>query len=212
MDTHDTQEISIRIVDDDEGFRTGIQRILDTVGLESVCYESVSDYLDAETYDLPGCMLLDLYMPGATGIDLWNVLADNELRLPTIFISARGDVPISVRTLKEGAIDFLTKPVEAKRLLESVRRALRVDTHQRVEYKRVKALISKYETLAKLERAVFRGVVSGKLNKQLAGELDKCERTIKTYRAQVMSKFDVNNLPDLVRIGELLERIYSDIE
>lgn len=197
---------TVRIVDDDEGFRGGLRRVLNAVGLQVVCYGSVADYVSVETYEQPGCMLLDIYMPGASGIELWDTLASNELRLPTIFISGCSDVPTSVKTLKEGAIDFLTKPVATPRLLESIRRAFCVDVHQRDEYFKLRALLSKYEALEKAEQAVFHGVVAGKLNKQLAGELNKCERTIKTYRAQVMSTFDVTNLPDLVRIARLLQR------
>lgn len=203
---------TIRIVDDDEGFRVGLQRLLNASGLDTVCYGSADECLEADSLDVPGCMLLDIYMPGLNGLDFWETLAHHRLRLPTIFVSACGDVPTSVKTLKEGAIDFLSKPIDMPRLLESVRRALYVDVVQRAEHSKIQAFVARYETLARVERAVFRGIVDGKLNKQLAGELDKCERTIKTYRAQVMSKLNVATLPDLVRVARLLKRSNQSIE
>jgi len=196
----------VRIVDDDDGFRNGLTRVLNASGLETISYRCAGEYLIAESEDSPGCVLLDICMPGPSGLDLWDALTARELSPPTIFISACSDVPISVRAMKAGAIDFITKPVEIPRLLEAVRHALSVDSIRRAEYVHRQEIAQKYETLESLERQVFLGVIDGKLNKQLAAQLYKCERTIKTYRAQMMSKLDVTSLPELVRIARLLAR------
>src|SRR5215831_6298678 len=202
----------VRIVDDDEGFRKSLVRVLNASGLETVSYGCVGDYLLAETEDSPGCMLLDIYMPGPSGLDLWDALTAREVSLPTIFITGCGDVSTSVRAMKAGAIDFLSKPVEVPRLLEAVYHALQVDMERRAEHIHRQEIADRYETLESVERAVFFGVVNGKLNKQLAAELDKCERTIKTYRAQMMTKLHVTSLPDLVRMARLLNSPRPKIE
>ncbi len=206
MDAHSQigKQAKVRIVDDDDGFRTGLTRVLNASGLETVSYSCAGEYLIAELDDSPGCVLLDIYMPGPSGLDLWDALAARNQRPPTIFISACSDVPISVRAMKAGAIDFITKPIELPRLLWSVHHALSVDATRRAEHLNTQAVRDRYETLENEERAVFCGIVKGKLNKQLAGELNKCERTIKTYRAQMMSKLNVTSLPELVRMARLL--------
>ena len=197
---------TVRIVDDDDGFRKGLARVLNASGLETISYRCVGEYLIAESNDSPGCVLLDIYMPGPSGVELWDALTARDLSPPTIFLTGCGDVPISVRAMKAGAIDFITKPVQVPRLLDAVRCALSLDAQRRAEHMHRREITQTYETLESVERAVFAGVVNGKLNKQLAGELNMCERTIKTYRAQVMSKLRVTSLPELVRIARLLSR------
>jgi FixJ family two-component response regulator len=196
----------VRIVDDDDGFRKGLTRVLNASGLETVGYRCVGEYLIAESKDSPGCVLLDVCLPGPSGLELWDALTARDLSPPTIFISGCGDVSISVRAMKAGAIDFMTKPVQVPRLLDAVRYALSLDAERRAEHMHRREITQMYETLQGVERAVFAGVVDGKLNKQLAGELNMCERTIKTYRAQMMSKFRATSLPELVRIARLLSR------
>lgn len=196
----------VRIVDDDDAFRNGLTRVLNASGLEAVSYSCAGEYLIAESEDSPGCVLLDINMPGPSGLDLWDALVARDVTPATIFLTGCSEVPISVRAMKAGAIDFISKPVEVPRLLAAVQRALAVDSARRNEQILRHEIEERLETLESGERAVFTGVVNGKLNKQLAGELDKCERTIKTYRAQMMSKLNVQTLSELVRMAWLMSR------
>jgi FixJ family two-component response regulator len=202
----------VYIVDDDDSFRVGLARVLNASGLETVSYRCAGEYLIAEREDAPGCMLLDVCMPGPSGIELWDALVEREMCPPVIFLTGCGDVPISVRAIKAGAVDYITKPVDVPRLLESVRFALSLDAARRADRLRVQEIRNRYDTLEAIERAVFNGVVTGRRNKQLAAELDKCERTIKTYRAEMMAKLNVKSLPELVSIAQLLRRANQTVE
>jgi FixJ family two-component response regulator len=194
----------VYVVDDDEGMRTALCRLLEAAGYEARPYASAGDFLLAEAIDGPGCVLLDLKLPGPSGLDLQEALAKREDALPVVFLTGHGDVPSSVRALKAGASDFLTKPVEREPLLAAVDKALAEDAVRRAERAEQRALQERYETLTPREREVMAHVVAGRLNKQIAAEIGAAERTVKAHRAQAMEKMQVDSLADLVRAASRL--------
>jgi FixJ family two-component response regulator len=193
----------IHVVDDDESFRTAIVRLLKAAGFEVRDYPSAGDFLLAKPAS-PGCVVLDIRLPGPSGLDLQDAFRDNELALPIIFLTGHGDIPMSVRAMKAGAVDFLTKPVQKEALLNAIRNALARDADKRQERERTAMLRARLDALTPRERAVFDGVVAGKLNKQIATALGIAERTVKAHRAQVMEKLGANSLAELVHIAEQL--------
>jgi FixJ family two-component response regulator len=166
----------------------------------------------ADLGDSPGCIVLDVYMPGPSGIELLDALATREFAPPVIFVTGCNDVPTSVHAMKSGAVDFLTKPVVKDKLLYSVRNAIELDRQQRARRDELRILRARYATLSERECQVFVGVVSGKLNKQLAATLNTCERTIKAHRAHVMEKMHTSSLAQLVRTAQLLELMHVDAD
>ncbi len=196
---------NVHVVDDDEGFRTGITRLLNASGLHAIAYDSADDYdMRANTSDSPGCILLDLTMPGRGGMELFAELGTQEQALPVIFLTGHGDIPTGVQAMKSGAVDFLTKPVSKDQLLESVAKAISVDIEQRNKRAKLAAIQHRYQSLSERERQVFQGIAEGRLNKQLAPDIGVCERTVKALRAQVMAKMHATTLPELVGIADLL--------
>jgi len=193
---------TIHVVDDDASFRTAITRLLRAAGYESRCYPSAVEFLAAAPGAAPGCVLLDLHMPGPSGLDLQEALAKAEHPLPVVFLTGHGDIPTSVQAMREGAEDFLTKPVKKETLLPAIERALARDTRERAARAQQHEWQARYDTLTPREREVMALVVSGMLNKQIAGDLGTVERTVKAHRAQVMEKMQVTSLADLVRIAE----------
>ncbi len=194
----------VHVIDDDAGTRTGLCRLLEAAGYEARSYASAGDFLLADAADAPGCVLLDVRMPGPSGLELQQALARREHALPIVFLSGHGDIPTSVRALKAGAVDFLTKPVGRATLLAAIEDALARDAARRAEQDGLKELRERYLRLTPREREVFALVVAGKLNKQIAGEIGAAERTVKAHRAQVMEKMQVGSLADLVRAAERL--------
>jgi FixJ family two-component response regulator len=180
-------------------------RLLRAAGYEVRGYPSAGEFLLARTENTRGCIILDVRMPGPSGLDLQAAFSERDDALPIIFLTGHGDIPMSVRAMKAGAVDFLTKPVEKEALLTAVQNALARDTENRAVRTRTDALHSRYQTLKPRERAVFALVVAGKLNKQIATELGISERTVKAHRAQVMQKMHVTSLAELVHIAEQLE-------
>jgi FixJ family two-component response regulator len=199
----------VHVVDDDDSLRTAVCRLLRAAGHEVRGYSSAGDFLLARPKNTPGCVVLDVHMPGPSGLDLQAAFADHDDCLPIVFLTGHGDIPMSVRAIKAGAVDFLTKPVQRDALLAAVRTALDRDGLDRTARAKSGALRSHFETLTPRERAVFALVVAGKLNKQIAGELGASERTIKAHRAQVMDKMRVTSLPELVRAAEQLQEVTS---
>ncbi len=179
-------------------------RLLRASGYEVRGYASAGEFLLAGAGDAPGCILLDVRMPGPSGLDLQSALCKRSDGLPIIFLTGHGDIPMSVRAMKAGAVDFLTKPVQRKSLLTAVHNALVQDADNRVARDRLSALEARYESLTPRERSVFTLVVAGKLNKQIASELGVSERTVKAHRAQVMDKMEVTSLTELARVAEQL--------
>jgi FixJ family two-component response regulator len=192
----------VRVVDDDDSVRTGMVRLLRAAGYEAVGYRSAGDFLLGDpSGEAPGCIVLDVRMPGPSGLELQEALAQRGVSLPIIFLTGHGDIPMSVRAMKAGAIDFLTKPISRKTLLDAVQTALARDAEQQLASARVLELRARYDTLTPREREVFSGVTAGKLNKQIAAELGTAERTIKAHRAQVMEKMRVTSVADLVHVA-----------
>lgn len=200
----DSDPSRVHVVDDDDGFRTGLTRVLNASGLHAVGYRCAGEFLLSDAAATPGCVVLDVSMPGPSGVELLDALATRESAPPVIFVTGCADVSISVHAMKSGAVDFLTKPVNAGILINAVRNAIQIDTERRAAQHERQQLRERYTTLSARERSVFVGVVHGALNKQLAVELDTCERTIKTHRARMMEKLHAASLADLVKAAKLL--------
>jgi len=197
----------IHVVDDDESLRTALLRLLDAAGYEARGYASSGEFLMHPIADRPGCLLLDLNMPGPSGLDLQQDLARRGVCLPVVFLTGRADVASSVKALKAGASDFLTKPVERATLLEALGRALAQDLEQRRTRDEAAQLQARFKLLTPREREVFERVVLGRLNKQIANELGIAERTVKLQRAQVMVKLEVGSAAELGRLAERLQAL-----
>jgi FixJ family two-component response regulator len=196
---------TIHVVDDDDSLRTAVMRLLKAAGYEVRGYASAGEFLLAKPGSAPGCVVLDVRMPGPSGLDLQAAFAELDDALPIIFLTGHGDIPMSVRAMKAGAVDFLTKPVERVALLAAIQNALTRDAEHRAARGRASALHARYEAMTPRERAVFALVVVGKLNKHIATELGISERTVKTHRAQVMEKMHVTSLAELVHVAEQLQ-------
>jgi RNA polymerase sigma factor (sigma-70 family) len=194
----------IHVVDDDAPFRTAIGRLLEASGYRVVLYDSAEQLLAGVTLNEPGCILLDVRMPGLSGPQLQSRLLDLGNHLPIVFLTAHGDIPTSVQAIKAGAEDFLTKPVAKEKLLAAIDRALARDTQRRARSDELAALRARVARLTPREREVFELVVRGKLNKQIAGELGTSERTVKAHRQKVMEKCATRSLAELVLIAERL--------
>jgi FixJ family two-component response regulator len=199
-----TENPVIRIVDDDESFRRALQRLLQTSGYRVQDYGSVGDMLLAGVGPESGCMILDIHMPGPSGLELQAMLAGEPNPLPVIFVTGEATVQDSVRAMKAGAADFLFKPVDSDALLDALDRALKDDACLRREAKRLRRLRARYETLSARERQVMGMVTTGALNKQISAALDVAERTVKAHRARGMEKMEVRTLAELVRLVEQL--------
>jgi len=191
----------IHVIDDDDSFRTAITRLLKAAGYEVRGYADCGDFLLASPVNGPGCLLLDVRMPGPSGLELQEALNRRGNTLPIIFLTGHGDIPMSVRAIRAGAIDFLTKPVQREELLSAIRSALDVDARTRTLQQQVTSLQTRFGTLTPRERSVFALVILGRLNKQIAAELGIAERTVKVHRAQVMAKMRVESVADLVRVA-----------
>ena len=189
----------VRVVDDDASFCRAISRVLDLAGYRVRRYASAGDFLlDQESCEAPGCIILDLRMPGPSGLELQDALARRGDNVPIVYLSGRADVPSTARAMKAGAVDFLTKPVDRRVLLAAVRDAVAIDVRRRAERAKRIDLETRYASLTVREQDVMRGVVKGRLNKQIAVELGMAERTVKWHRAQMMEKMNAETLADLV--------------
>ena len=194
----------VHVVDDDHAFRTALGRLLTVSGYEAHLYGSAAEYLDADVARGPACLILDLKMPGPSGLDLQSALAQRQHPHPVIFLSGHGDIPSTVRAMRAGALDFLTKPVPTAILVDAVTRALARDVERQSHLDELAELRQRYATLTPRERQVMAGVIAGKLNKQICYTLNAAERTVKTHRARVMEKMKVRSVADLVRLAERL--------
>jgi FixJ family two-component response regulator len=193
------------VVDDDASVREAVGRLITSVGLRVETFGSTREFLDATRPESPACLVLDVRLPDASGLELQRDLAEAGVQIPIIFITGHGDVPMSVRAMKAGAVEFLTKPFRGQDLLEAIQEAIardRVAWHERTQ---IKDLRARYDTLTPREKEVLALVVSGLLNKQIGAELGASELTIKTHRGRVMEKMRAESLADLVRIFERLK-------
>lgn len=194
----------IHVVDDDESFQEGMSRLLRAAGYDVRGYVNAGDFLLSHVDDGPGCLLLDVRMPGPSGLELQESLARQVGHLPIIFLSGHGDIPVTVRAIKAGAVDFLTKPVQREVLLDAIRNALAHDLENRASLEQLKIWRARYSTLTPRELEVFERVVAGKMNKVIASELGAGERTVKAHRARVMEKMCAGSLAELVQIADQL--------
>ena len=190
------------IVDDDPSMCEALTRLLGTVGLKTQAFETAQELLSTKRPDTPSCLVLDVRLPGLSGLDLQRELANADPPIPIVFITAHGDIPMTVQAMKAGAVEFLTKPFRDQQLLEAVQLAIdrdRAARHQRAE---LAELRRRYESLTQREREVMTRVVTGSLNKQIAAELGTSEATVKAHRAQLMRKMEAESVAQLVRIAE----------
>src|SRR5262249_10635275 len=195
---------TIHVVDDDASFQVAITRLLRATHYEVRTYANAGDFLLRLPDDAPGCILLDLRMPGPTGLVLQDALASRPASLPIIFLSGHADVPATAQAMKAGAVDFLTKPVKREALLDAIERALARDAESRTVRERLNAWRAQYDSLTLREIEVLEGIVSGRMNKEIAAELGASERTIKAHRAQGMQKMNVTSVAELVRMADAL--------
>ena len=195
---------AVFIVDDDADVRESLQELLESVGLHSQSFGTAQEFLAARHGDGPSCLILDVRLPGISGLDLQHELKRGRISIPIIFLTAHADVPMSVRAMKSGAVEFLTKPFRQQELLDAVQRSIARARIQREKEREFAELRQRHERLSVREREVMNLVVSGMLNKQVAAELGASEATIKMYRSQVMKKMQAKSLPELVRMADRL--------
>ena len=205
-----SSEPIVHVVDDDASWRTSVQRLLTAAGYRVALYASAEQFLESAALDGPSCVLLDMRMPGLTGLQLQQALAKLRRQVSVIFVSGHGDIPTTVLAMKGGAEDFLAKPVDTEVLLRAVEQALARDRDDRGKREQLEALRERVDSLTPAERKVFNLVVRGKLNKQIAAELGSAERTVKWHRHNLMQRLQLQSLAELVSLAERLGLVGAD--
>lgn len=195
------------IVDDDEAVREGLYELILSAGFQPAAFASTKELLEADVIDRPGCLILDVRMPGSSGLDLQHHLTRNGNPKPIIFLTGHGDIPMTVQAMKAGAIDFLTKPVRDQTLLDAVIAAIAADARRRAEAEVVERNVKRLETLTPREREVLHEVARGRLNKQIAYDLGISEVTVKLHRGNVMRKMQAASIGELIRMWETLPEL-----
>jgi FixJ family two-component response regulator len=195
---------SVLLIDDDSDFRDSVARLLRTVGLHTREFSSVPDFLKADPPEGPTCLVLDVRMPGRSGLELQRDLAAANRQVPIVFITAHADVPMSVQAMKGGAIEFLTKPFRDQDLLDAVEAGLARDRARRESERALAALRERFDTLSSRERDIMLHVVAGRLNKQIANDIGIAESTVKVHRTNLMRKMEARSLPELSRMADAL--------
>ena len=195
---------TVFVVDDDEEMRLALGNLFRSVGHEVRLFSSTMEFLQAVPSDAPGCLVLDVRLPGVSGLDFQSELNKSNVTFPIIFISGHGDIPMTVRAIKAGAIEFLTKPFRDQELLDAVQAGIQQDRQRREQAAGMAGLQDRFKTLTAREREVMAHVVTGRMNKQIAGDLDLSEITVKVHRGNVMHKMGAKSLAELVRMADQL--------
>jgi FixJ family two-component response regulator len=190
------------VVDDDASIRDALKSLIRSVGLKVELFGSAREFLQAKRPDAPSCLVLDVRLPGKSGLDFQRELAEANIPIPIIFVTSYGDIPMSVRAMKAGAVEFLTKPFRDQDLLDAIQVGLERDRARRQRQAEVAKIRKRFDSLTPRERAVLPLVVSGLLNKQVAAEIGTTEATVKVHRSQLMKKMGADSLPELVRMAE----------
>jgi FixJ family two-component response regulator len=198
------QQPVVFIIDDDASVRDGVTDLLSSVGVRVESFGSVQEFLQGKRTDAPGCIVLDVRLPGTSGLEFQRTLTESSIQIPIIFISGHGDISMSVRAIKSGAMEFLTKPLREQELLDAVQAGIERDRARRQQVKLVAELQERFMSLTARERDVLPLVVAGRQNKQIAHELNLSEMTVKVHRSQVMRKMRARSLVDLVRMADRL--------
>ncbi len=193
------------VIDDEAQIRDGFKSLIRSIGLRAETFASAREFMQAKRPDAPACLVLDVRMPGLSGLDLQRELSEAQIHIPIIFITGHGDIPMSVRAMKDGAMEFLTKPVRGQDLLDAVQKAIDRDREFRKQSADLEGIRKRFDSLTPRETEVFNLVVAGLLNKQIADQLGTSELTIKTHRAHVMEKTQADSLAHLVRMAEWLK-------
>jgi len=204
-------ESRVFIVEDDPSMRNALRNLLRSVGLESQLYTSAQEFLDAEKPEIPSCLVLDVRLPGMSGLDLQKELARADIQIPVIFITAHGDIPMSVRAMKAGAVEFLPKPFRDQDLLDAIQLSLTQDRDRRQREGEIAVLEKRLHGLTPREREVFPLVVSGRSNKEIAGEIGISEITVKVHRGNLMRKMQATSFAELLRMSADLKIPYTTI-
>jgi FixJ family two-component response regulator len=192
------------VIDDDASVREGVTDLLRSVGLGVESFGSTQEFLQSMRPESPGCIVLDVRLPGASGLEFQRTLAESGILLPVIFISGHGDIPMSVQAMKFGAVEFLTKPLHEQKLLDAIQAAIERDRGRRHESRQVADLQERFISLTSREREVLALVITGRLNKQIAAQLELSEMTVKVHRSQIKRKMQAKSLIDLVRMADKL--------
>jgi FixJ family two-component response regulator len=195
---------TVLVIDDDPALRASVGRLLRSLGLDAQLFVSISDFLRSDPPDGPTCLVLDVRLPGKSGLDLQRELAAANRELPIIFITGHGDIPMSVQAMKGGAIEFLTKPFRDQDLLDAIRLGLSRDRTRRENEEALAALRERFESLSPREREIMIQVARGRLNKQIAGDIGIAEATVKVHRSRLMHKMKARSLPELSRMADKL--------
>jgi FixJ family two-component response regulator len=200
---------TVFVVDDDPSVGRAIKRLVESVGLQVAHFGSAQEFLHSERPDAPSCLVLDVRLPGVSGLDFQHELAEANIRIPIVFVTAHGDIQMTVRAMKAGAVEFLTKPFRDQDLLDAVQVALERDRARRQREAGIATLRDRYESLSAREREVVAMVVSGQLNKQIAAEIGTTENTVKAHRGRAMEKMQAESLADLVKMVERLQTFHE---
>jgi FixJ family two-component response regulator len=204
-------ESRVYVVEDDASMRNALKNLMRSVGLETQLFESAQEFLDAAKPDIPSCLILDVRLPGMSGLDLQKELARADIQIPIVFITAHGDIPMSVRAMKAGAVEFLPKPFRDQDLLDAIQESLTQDRRRRLRDSETAGLRKRLQTLTPREKEVFPLVASGRSNKEIAAAIGTSEITVKVHRGNLMRKMHASSLAELLRMAADLKIPYTKV-